>query len=923
MTEIKNEILYQRFFEFSKEGLLLVDNQGKVLKTNNALDNIFGCTSSELVKKELRELIPELLRENDNRLQFDYIKNHIQRAKNKNLPIWGIKKEGLRVPLDVNINPIHVNGEELVVAFVSDITEHELERTNLAKSERNMAEAQRLAKVGSWFWNLKTRERNWSDEFYRICGLPPKDVRLNKETILQFIHLDDREQALKMVQEAIKNHAPYTYEKRILRPDNQVRYVKLNGKTIFDTEGEPWKMFGTIQDITDIKKREAIISETSRKFDTLVNNLQGIVYRCSNSRNYEMAYINNYCLSVTGYNFKEFEEHKVHYGQLILEDDRDNVWKNIQKAIRKNTPYSIQYRIRSRDNTIKYVWEQGEGVFDSSGKVLFLEGYISDITLQKRLELDLKISVNKNRAILKALPDLILELDYNGVCIGIYAQDDSMLVLPKNELIGKNICDVLPNKLCETIRITLKNCEITNETQTIQYSLTINNELRYFEARIVLSDKHKYLAIIRDITINQQNEIHLRENEEKLLEYAVELENKIQERTRELQDSIKDLVETNLNLKDQIQVTKEAEEKLIRSQAMLKAIAKNFPNGVIVLIDKKYKILYIDGKGLNKMRLMEVLVIGKNIDQIRILKKDQKLLFKTYIEKTLSGELTSFDLDYQNNNFLVNTTPIYDVNQNVSSAMLVFIDNSRQKLIEQNMLNSLQKERELNELKSRFISMASHEFRTPLTAISSSAILIGKQNEPGKEEKRLKYITQIKKNIENLVVILNDFLSLGKLEEGKVLPKSSSFNLIDFSKSIIQEISPILKVGQAINFMNDQSEILVFLDQKLMHQILINILSNALKYSLEDKIVTFSISSRKERVQMKIKDQGIGIPHEEQANIFQRFYRAQNTNNIQGTGLGLSIAKNYIELMNGHISFKSKLNKGTTFIIEIPLTFTK
>jgi signal transduction histidine kinase len=255
--------------------------------------------------------------------------------------------------------------------------------------------------------------------------------------------------------------------------------------------------------------------------------------------------------------------------------------------------------------------------------------------------------------------------------------------------------------------------------------------------------------------------------------------------------------------------------------------------------------------------------------------------------------------------------------------MLVFIDNSRQKLIEQNMLNSLQKERELNELKSRFISMASHEFRTPLTAISSSAILIGKQNEPGKEEKRLKYITQIKKNIENLVVILNDFLSLGKLEEGKVLPKSSSFNLIDFSKSIIQEISPILKVGQAINFMNDQSEILVFLDQKLMHQILINILSNALKYSLEDKIVTFSISSRKERVQMKIKDQGIGIPHEEQANIFQRFYRAQNTNNIQGTGLGLSIAKNYIELMNGHISFKSKLNKGTTFIIEIPLTFTK
>jgi signal transduction histidine kinase len=287
------------------------------------------------------------------------------------------------------------------------------------------------------------------------------------------------------------------------------------------------------------------------------------------------------------------------------------------------------------------------------------------------------------------------------------------------------------------------------------------------------------------------------------------------------------------------------------------------------------------------------------------------------------GGHMSFDFDYQNNNFLINTTPIYDIDNNVSSALLVFIDNTSKKRIEKNILNMLRKEQELNKLKSSFISMASHEFRTPLTAISSSAMLIGKQNGSGEEDKRLKYVTQIKKNVENLVVILNDFLSLGKLEEGKVLPKPCSFDLIDFSKSIIQEVTPNFKDGQDINFIHDKSEVLVWLDQKLTYHLLINLLSNAIKYSPKDKNILLSISNRNERVILKVKDEGIGIPLEDRENIFQRFYRAHNTNNIEGTGLGLNIVKQYVELMNGHVSVNSKINGGTTFIVELPLSLKK
>ncbi len=230
--------------------------------------------------------------------------------------------------------------------------------------------------------------------------------------------------------------------------------------------------------------------------------------------------------------------------------------------------------------------------------------------------------------------------------------------------------------------------------------------------------------------------------------------------------------------------------------------------------------------------------------------------------------------------------------------------------------NALEKERELNELKSRFVSMASHEFRTPLSTILTSASLIGRYTAPGTEEKRAKHVNRIKSAVGNLTGILNDFLSLSKLEEGKFDNHPEVFDLTQLIEKTIDEIKLITKPNQEIIYQHEGTNE-VTLDKKFSRNICINLLSNAIKYSEKNIFINTSITS--ERIQIIVKDQGIGIPKEEQEYLFTRFFRAKNATNIQGTGLGLNIVRKYLELMNGSITFESELQVGTTFTITFPL----
>lgn len=240
------------------------------------------------------------------------------------------------------------------------------------------------------------------------------------------------------------------------------------------------------------------------------------------------------------------------------------------------------------------------------------------------------------------------------------------------------------------------------------------------------------------------------------------------------------------------------------------------------------------------------------------------------------------------------------------------------KKAEEEAKKSLERERELNELKSKFVSIASHEFRTPLSTVMSSASLIQQYKDRNEFDKVTKHVTRIKTSVNHLTAILNDFLSLGKLEEGKIEATLEPINISEFLDDVKEEMTASLREGQRLSIECPDIEKTFTSDVRILRHILFNLISNASKYSDAGKAIHIRCSESKQGITFSIRDEGIGISKEDQKHMFERFFRASNAGNIQGTGLGLNIVKRYVELLNGKIDFTSEHGKGSTFSVHIP-----
>ena len=393
---------------------------------------------------------------------------------------------------------------------------------------------------------------------------------------------------------------------------------------------------------------------------------------------------------------------------------------------------------------------------------------------------------------------------------------------------------------------------------------------------------YQYVAIRADITERKLMDT-------KILQLNNELEKRVEERTEELRES----------------------EKLYS------AIARNYPNGTISVFDKELRYVFVEGKELFKIGVTSKDLIGTHyLDR---LPKDIGTNIEKHLRDVFKGKSTSFEFEYRNNHYLMNAVPLTDTKGNVDEILVVEQNVTKQKKAEIEIRKSLEKEKELNELKSRFVSMASHEFRTPLSTILSSVSLVQKYDKPENEDKRDKHINRIKSSVTNLTGILNDFLSLDKLEAGKVENHPVEFDIVEFANEMAEEMQTGAKKDQHIQYKHSGKNRIVVIDRHILKNILHNLLSNAIKYSGEEAAITFNTLTDKKNLKIEITDKGIGIPEEEQQHLFERFFRAKNALNIGGTGLGLNIVKKYTQLLNGEISFVSNAGEGTTFALEIPM----
>jgi signal transduction histidine kinase len=353
---------------------------------------------------------------------------------------------------------------------------------------------------------------------------------------------------------------------------------------------------------------------------------------------------------------------------------------------------------------------------------------------------------------------------------------------------------------------------------------------------------------------------------------------------------------------------KSIEDEMLKVRRLHDAMAHHFPDGVICILNKEMKYIFAGGRGLDELGMTgreitgEEAAIGSGVE----------------LKKAFSGEKVSFETIINSNNYAVNAVPVVDARSEINEILIVIRNITDRKKLENNLIRALEKEKELSLMRSQFVTMASHKFRTPLSTILSSVFLLENNVEADDQEKK-SYFEKVKRSVHNITALLNDFLSLGKLEEGKVRVAFSETDIKAFFQEFVQEIGSIKKEKQKIVFTYDGLPCTVMTDQLLLKNILMSLLSNAIEYSSYEAEIQLTVELRKDNLKIRVSDQGIGIPEEDQHQIFKRFYRGQNTNNVDGTGLGLNIAKKYIRLLRGTIDFTSQVNKGTTFTANIPV----
>lgn len=371
-----------------------------------------------------------------------------------------------------------------------------------------------------------------------------------------------------------------------------------------------------------------------------------------------------------------------------------------------------------------------------------------------------------------------------------------------------------------------------------------------------------------------------------------------------------------MKLKSQI---KKTGTELKKVQQLFFQLLRNYPDGVISIVDRDHHFIYTGGKLHKLLGAEPTELIGEKIyphfpESLRSNITDKlKDVFKGdpisdyELPETIAGGI-----------YVMDAFPLPLEDGTIDCAGIIIRSISKLKKKEAELRQSLQKEKDLNELKSRFVTMASHEFRTPLSTVLSSAYLLEKYSCTEDQPKRKKHTERIIASVNILTDILNDFLSVGKIEEGKISVKLIAFNIKEHISAIIGEMKNLQKKGQEVSYSHSGDE-MVELDPVILKHIIMNLLSNAIKFSPEGASIEIRSEKKKNLLKLSVKDQGIGIPMEDQRHLFERFHRGSNVTNIQGTGLGLHIVGKYTELLKGKIQCKSELENGTEFNLQFHL----
>jgi PAS domain S-box-containing protein len=491
----------------------------------------------------------------------------------------------------------------------------------------------------------------------------------------------------------------------------------------------------------------------------------------------------------------------------------------------------------------------------------------------------------------------------------------------EKELIGENVEKLIPSRFHASHSHYYEGFQTGTQSRRMGSGrdlFAVKKDGTEFPAEISLSN---YMTNGNSYTICIITDISIRKKAEKIIiTLHDELESIVEQRTSELKNVLQELEKTNGTLDNAISF-----QKAILDNAGAMIIATD-ENGIIKFFNPEasLNIGYHGSEVINKKTPLlfhdknEIAAKKKELaNEFGIIVKDDFAVLVEKARRNIHEEEQYTCIRKNGTTFPISLTiTCIRNNEHVITGFLgIAIDISERKKAENILRKSLEKEKELGELKSRFVSMASHEFRTPLSTILSSAYLIEKYIGSEDQPKREKHLQRVVTSVTLLTDILNDFLSVGKIEEGKIQVKPTMLNIHELVLATVRDLKVNLKNHQKIQYHHEGNKE-VLLDVSLLKHILMNLVSNASKFSPEGSPIEIKTINQNQHLILSVKDYGIGIAKEDQKHLMERFFRGANAGPIQGTGLGLHIVSKYAELMNGTVECKSELEKGTEFIIK-------
>jgi len=786
--------------------------------------------------------------------------------------------------------------ENIIYGLIKDITkkkqlEKEKEKSllKLEKTETELFEAQKLGQIGSWLLNPKNKKVEWSEETYHIWGFDFNKNIPKYNTIINLIHPDDFEFVMNSVKIVSTMGIPFDIKFRICIPNRPEKTLRSVCNPVRDANGNIVNLKGTNQDITEQVNQEKKVLKVgldSRAMKSAVDlgwssaefTMEGIILRANYNFVTDFGYSSK----------KEFigKHHKIFYDPSYENSDSyQRFWKDLANGIKQKGEYK---RIKKDGSTI-WIHATYTPVKDVNGNYYKVIKIANDISEMVTTRYKVTAIANELRQFIETANAPIFGIDSQGLVNEWNQTSEKITGFTKKDVLGK---DLVQTYITEDYQKAVK--------QVLDDAL-LGKETANYEFPLFTKTKERVMVLLNSSTRRNANG----------------------EVTGVLG------VGQNITQIDKLRTESESIAKELRQFI-------ETANAPIFGIDSQGLVNEWNQTSEKITGFTKQEVLGKDLLQTYIRPDDQEAVKKVLDNALVGLETANFEFPLFTKTkervmVLLNSSTRKNANGDVTGVLgvgqditeLVGYRNQLELKVNQRTLKlneALKKEKELRELKSKFVSTASHEFRTPLSSINFAAGSIKKYWSKMKPNVIEKKLHKIEDQVMHMTKLLDDILVVGQAEAGKIMYNPIHLNLGDFIYEIIEEVGNSHNKRHKILLIDDEKlkNTSIFIDEKLGRNIFINIISNAVKFSPDADTVTVEFSTEKNYTVISVIDFGIGIPKAELSNIFNPFIRGENVDLIQGTGLGLSIVKEAVDVLGGKIIVNSKIGKGTSFVVKIP-----